>query len=85
MSNTDWLYAFARQADADLRAFEFFQENPKLLIAECHALLFLQMACEKLCKAHRLGSGEAPDLLFATHAAVAHSLPTILRTEMSSS
>ncbi|MGH7139873.1 MAG: hypothetical protein ACREHD_29390 [Pirellulales bacterium] len=53
----DWAKGFGRQADADLRAWELYQQYPQAVAAECHKLLFLQMACEKLCKAHLIRSG----------------------------
>lgn len=56
-SRDDWAHAFARQADADLRAWELYQKYPQAAAAECHKLLFLQMACEKLCKAHVIRAG----------------------------
>ena len=52
MENSDaWAHSFARQAAADLRALELYELLPDSVAAECHKLLFLQMACEKLCKA----------------------------------
>jgi len=48
-SNQDWARAYAKQALSDLDARE------KLALAgahKCHRLHFLQMAAEKVCKAH---------------------------------
>jgi hypothetical protein len=42
--------AFAKQARADFDAWEMLKSHEG--VASCHALMFLQMACEKLCKAH---------------------------------
>jgi hypothetical protein len=53
----DWAKAFARQANVDFTAWELYQRHPSAVAAECHKLLFLQMACEKLCKAHVLRAG----------------------------
>jgi len=50
----DWANGFARQADADFRAWELYELHPEALAERCHKLLFLQMACEKLCKAHMI-------------------------------
>jgi hypothetical protein len=51
--NADWVKAYARQADKDFVAWELYEKHPEAVAAECHKLHFLQMACEKLCKAHR--------------------------------
>jgi len=53
-SARDWANGFARQADADFRAWELYELHPEALAERCHKLLFLQMACEKLCKAHMI-------------------------------
>ena len=53
----DWALAYAQQAKADFRAWELYEQHPEAVVAECHQLLFLQMACEKLCKAHLIQSG----------------------------
>jgi len=80
-THLDWSHGYARQADAD---FEMFQtlgrlELESVAIAECHKLLFLQMACEKLAKAHLCGEGTDPTALQTSHAFVAGTLPVILR------
>jgi hypothetical protein len=79
----DWATAFARQADADLRAWELYQQHPKAVAAECHKLLFLQMACEKLCKAHviRAGIRKAEDVQ-GSHGFVEKHLPSIMKQEI---
>jgi hypothetical protein len=56
----EWSQAFARQADADFRAWQAYERHPAALVAECQKLLFLQMACEKLCKAYLIRSGPPP-------------------------
>ncbi len=53
----DWAIAYARQADADFNTFEAIQD---LSIPSCHKLQFLQMACEKLVKAHLCQGGMVP-------------------------
>jgi hypothetical protein len=81
---SDWVLAYARQADADFRAWELYQRNPQAIAAECHRLLFLQMACEKLCKAYLLKYAVfAPSEVQSSHAFVRKHLPTILREGLS--
>jgi len=65
--------AFSRQARADFEAFEAITTVP---VAMCHRLLFLQMACEKLVKAHLLAAGAHPYSLQSSHAYVAQTLPS---------
>ena len=48
----DWIRGYVRQADADFRAWELYEKCPEAVASDCHKLLFLQMACEKLCKAY---------------------------------
>ena len=78
----DWADGFARQADADFRAWELYQKYPEACAEVCHKLLFLQMACEKLCKAHRIRAGADPNELIKTHRVVAKNLPLVIREEM---
>ena len=81
---SDWVLAYARQADADFRAWELYERNPQTIAAECHRLLFLQMACEKLCKAYLLKNAIfAPSEVQSSHAFVRKHLPTILREGLS--
>ena len=44
-------------------------------IPQCHKLLLLQMACEKLAKAHLIKGGRDPNTLQSSHATVAGTLP----------
>ena len=78
----DWLRGYARQADADFRAWELSEEHPEAVAAECHKLLFLQMACEKLCKAHLILNKTPPQDLQTSHAFVAGPLPIIIRQQI---
>lgn len=78
----DWATAFARQADADFRAWELAEKHPESVAAECHKLLFLQMACEKLCKAYLLGVGTPPESLQASHGYIANPLPVIVKQQI---
>jgi hypothetical protein len=76
-----WSVAFARQASADLLAFFSYERHPEALVVECHKQLFLQMACEKLCKAHLLRSGTSIETLQTSHGYVKKNLPVIIREE----
>ncbi len=51
-------------------------------VAECHRLLFLQMACEKLCKAHLILGGTPPINLQSSHGYVAKPLPVVIRDQL---
>jgi len=73
-----WAVGYARQAQADFQTFEKLQSMP---VPECHKLQFLQMACEKLVKAHLcLGKADPSDLQ-TSHAYVAGTLPVVLRQQ----
>jgi hypothetical protein len=77
-TEAEWVAGFARQADADFKTFEEIQPLP---FPECHKLQFLQMACEKLVKAHLIGHGTDPSALQTSHAYVANTLPVVLRQQ----
>jgi hypothetical protein len=47
-------------------------------IPKCHRLLFLQMTCEKLVKAHLFGRKSAPQNLLKSHAVITKYLPSII-------
>ena len=79
---SEWVGAYARQADADLRAWELYEKHPGAVAAECHKLLFLQMACEKLCKAYLIQAGMSPDILRRSHGVVAKHLPGVIRQQI---
>lgn len=82
----DWASAFARQADADFRAWQLYQEHPKAVAAECHQLLFLQMACEKLCKAHVIRAGILkPAEVQTSHGFIEKHLPSIIKQQIANS
>lgn len=76
----EWSRGYARQADADFKMFQMLE--PLGSVAVCHKLLFLQMACEKLVKAHLCGRGTDPSTLHRSHAYVAGTLPVVLRQEV---
>ena len=72
---SEWAIGYARQADADLETFQALQS---LSLPQCHKLQFLQMACEKLVKAHLSDAGTIPANLHASHGYVAANLPVVL-------
>lgn len=73
----DWSRAYARQAQADLECWQRFDADSA--VQTCHRLLLLQMACEKLTKAHLCTRGSDPRDLARSHAYIAKNLPTIVR------
>jgi hypothetical protein len=76
-SPEDWSRAYARQARADLAARAVLCADGTLPV--CAQLHFLQMACEKLCKAYLCRSGSDPQDLQTSHAYIAKTLPLIAR------
>jgi hypothetical protein len=75
-----WSLAYARQAAADFDLFQTLERvGGEYGVRECHKLQLLQMACEKLVKAHLCGEGTDPAALQTSHAYVAANLPRILR------
>lgn len=78
----DWIRAYARQADADFRAWELYEKHPEAVASDCHKLLFLQMACEKLCKAHLISSGTHVQSLQSSHGYIAKPLPTVIKDQI---
>lgn len=78
----DWALAYARQADADFRAWELYEQHPEAVAADCHKLQFLQMACEKLCKAHLIQGGTPPEDLQASHGYIANPLPIVIKRQI---
>ena len=80
----DWVRAYARQADADFTAWELYERFPDAVSSECHRMQFLQMACEKLCKAYLLKSRSAAiDDVIKSHGFVKKHLSMILRQGLS--
>lgn len=73
----EWSRGYARQADADFERFQLLESDPEVEV--CHKLQFLQMACEKLVKAHLCDEGTDPAALQTSHAYVANTLPVVLR------
>jgi hypothetical protein len=74
-----WRIAYAKQALADLDAREKLLQHPNL--PDCQQLHFLQMACEKLCKAYLCGQGVDPEMLRGSHAYISGPLPIIARQQ----
>lgn len=75
-----WILAYARQAEADYQAYLALQDQGQ--VHECQRLLFLQMPCEKLSKAHLISRGTPPDALQSSHGFIANPLPVLLRLEI---
>lgn len=72
-----WSRAYAIQAAADWKAYEVLcqagQDLPK-----CERLHLLQMACEKLCKAHLMMDGKS-GFNPKTHQCIRKVLPAVIR------
>lgn len=83
MSTPDqWSRALAAQTQADLDGWSKLDRDPQA--AQCHRLLLLQMACEKLAKAHLCIHGPDPTDIQKSHAYIAKNLPIIARQLISS-
>ncbi len=78
-SDIEWRIAYAKQARADLQARDRLLEDAAL--PDCQQLHFLQMACEKICKAYLCGQGTAPQTLQTSHAYIASVLPIVVRQQ----
>jgi len=76
----DWRKAFALQALSDLAARDKLAEACAEL---CHQLHFLQMASEKVCKAHRI-EAEGYEKLKNRHDVIAKTLPVLAKQVFSS-
>lgn len=79
-TNAEWAVGYARQAEADFTTWNRLQGERA--IPQCHKLQLLQMACEKLVKAHLIQGGVDPSALQTSHAFVAGTLPVVLRQQM---
>jgi hypothetical protein len=77
----NWSPAFARQAVSDLDARETLIADRSL--PSCHALHYLQMACEKVCKAAMIAGGVDPNEVKRSHAHISNQLPTLVKLHMS--
>ncbi len=74
-TNQDWARGYAKQALSDLRAREVLA---RASAEKCHRLHFLQMAAEKVCKAH-LTTAQGHENVRKRHDYVAKHLPAIAR------
>ncbi len=73
-----WRRGYAIQAQADLQTREFLRHPAASRIPDCHRLQFLQMACEKLVKAHLFTGNVLPANLLTSHAVIAKHLPGLV-------
>ncbi len=81
MSSADeWVRGYARQSQADFETFLKLQSRSD--VPACHHLLFLQMACEKLVKAHLIHQGGDPAAYQTRHAYTARNLELVIRHEL---
>src|SRR6266850_6190379 len=78
-SYIEWRIAYAKQAKVDLQIRDELLRH--LAIPDCQQLHFLQMACEKVCKAYLCGQGIDPKTLQSSHAYIAGPLPIIARQQ----
>jgi hypothetical protein len=76
----EWARGYVRQAQADFRTWQALEENED--VHPCHRMLFLQMACEKLCKARLIDAGTPPAALLTSHGYVANPLPLVIRAQL---
>ncbi len=74
-SDREWAAAYARQALSDVQALEFL---PRAQADKCHRLHFLQMAAEKVCRAH-LTANNGHERVRKTHGYIARNLPVVAR------
>jgi len=75
-----WARGYARQAHADFGAWQAIEGYED--VHPCHRMLFLQMACEKLCKARLILGGTPPEALRRSHGYVANPLPVVIRAQL---
>lgn len=78
----NWSIAFAKQALADFESWQVLSQlkhDTDRSVPQSQALHFLQMACEKLAKAHLCRRPKANPFEYqASHAYIAGTLPTIV-------
>jgi hypothetical protein len=82
-SADDWSRGFAVQAISDLAAREILLQSADL--PECQQLHYLQMACEKVCKAHLYSEGQSALAFQTSHAYVAKVLPVVVTQHLKAS
>ena len=71
-----WSRAYAIQAKEDLAAYETLKGTD---LANCQGLHFLQMACEKVAKAHECWGGADPVSLQSSHKGPERVIPIIAK------
>jgi hypothetical protein len=76
----EWARGYARQAHADFQSWQALESDQTA--QPCHRMLFLQMACEKLCKARLIEAGTPPQALQTSHGYVANPLPVVIRAQL---
>jgi hypothetical protein len=76
-----WSKAFARQSQSDFEARDHLLQNARL--PQCHQLHYLQMAMEKLAKAHLVAEGSDSTTIQGSHAYIAKVIPLIVRQMLS--
>jgi hypothetical protein len=79
-SPAEWARGYARQAHADFQTWQALEGNED--VQPCHRMLFLQMCCEKLCKARLIDGGTPPAALQTSHGYVATPLPIVIRAQL---
>ena len=79
-THAQWAQGYARQAYADFGAWQAIESYED--VHPCHRMLFLQMACEKLCKARLILGGIPPKALQTSHGYVANPLPMVIRAQL---
>lgn len=80
MSRADgWTTGFARQAEADFKTWQVLRATET--VPQCHRLMFLQMACEKVTKAYLCDKGADPAQIQASHAYIEKTLPVMIRQQ----
>lgn len=80
-SAIEWSRLYARQARADFDTFDGLSFTTDFSSPECHRLLFLQMACEKLTKSSLCRNSSDPDDLQSSHAYTSKNLPLIVKAQ----
>jgi hypothetical protein len=79
-STAERAQSFARQSEADYATWQSLEKMSE--VPECHRMLFLQMTCEKLCKASLLDQGKSWEQVQKSHAFIAKPLPLVIRFQL---
>ena len=78
-----WANAYARQAESDWRMCNLLRDAKGTPVPLCQYLHFLQMACEKLCKATLYQNSSPSEAVQTSHAYCQTVLPIIIRMKFS--